>query len=161
VIVDYRSMQARTCKSRLRLPNSNLPDSKVRSRSAMRGLAKPIFTEVYRLAKRAAEEWPLVAQSGHSQTTTSVKCGGVNRSMQHFILEGKDGVWRATGHRAMDHVKTEAALAAPVSGRMPGQCSAQIRRLPGQLARPRSLSCRSGYSVHTREIENLNRSHIS
>jgi hypothetical protein len=27
----------------------------------MRGLAKPIFTEVYRLAKRAAEEWPLVA----------------------------------------------------------------------------------------------------
>jgi hypothetical protein len=27
----------------------------------MRGLAKPIFTEVYRLAKRAAEQWPLVA----------------------------------------------------------------------------------------------------
>ena len=29
----------------------------------MRGLAKPIFTEAYRLAKTSAEERPLVAQS--------------------------------------------------------------------------------------------------
>ena len=31
---------------------------------------------------------------------------------------------RATGHRAMDHIKTEAELAAPVLGRMPGRCPA-------------------------------------
>jgi predicted acylesterase/phospholipase RssA len=30
----------------------------------------------------------------------------------------------ATGHRAIDHIKTEAALAAPASGRMPGRCPA-------------------------------------
>ena len=28
------------------------------------------------------------------------------------------------GHRAMDPLKTEAALAAPASGRMPGRCPA-------------------------------------
>jgi hypothetical protein len=43
---------------------------------------------------------PAIGDAGHSKAPRIVECpvrvGGLNRSPQHFILEGKDGVWDGT-----------------------------------------------------------------
>jgi hypothetical protein len=47
---------------------------------------------------RGAGSLPLLARNGHADPIERCPLlgGGLNRSPQHFILEGKDGVWNGT-----------------------------------------------------------------
>jgi hypothetical protein len=77
-----------------------------------------------------AQQLPAHPDGAGPQPCLVPKCSDRSKKGRNRVVSRTDGFRRVircgaqTGHRAMDHIKTEAALAAPASGRMPGRCPA-------------------------------------